>query len=163
MGASLRLRLARCGGVAVLSGLSTLPAGAGCSSGEVTIGEQEASTLGDDASGDAFCVNNKACLVGTHWDAAACACVPDDGGTAASDARDGCVDTIYCAGNTRWDPQLCTCVPLDAGTFTDGGVCVSTQGGQCGGNIVNPCVCAAGLRCVNDAAVVGDVGGTCQP
>jgi hypothetical protein len=126
--------------VATLLGATTITAGAGCSAGEVTIGEQEASTTGPDgASGDDTAVEAR-----------------------SPDARDGCVDTIYCPTTSHWDPQLCTCVPFDA-SVTGDGACVGAQGDHCGGNIANACMCAAGLRCVIEAGVPPDVGGSCEP
>jgi hypothetical protein len=47
--------------------------------------------------------------------------------------------------------------PVDAGLP---GICVSDEGGHCGGFVVNPCICAPGLLCVLSSTP--DVGGTCK-
>jgi hypothetical protein len=51
---------------------------------------------------------------------------------------------------------------LDGGA----GMCVSKRGEHCGGNIKDPCTCAAGLQCKatqGSNLPPGDVGGTCEP
>ncbi|MBV9945931.1 MAG: hypothetical protein JOZ69_03695 [Myxococcales bacterium] len=55
------------------------------------------------------------------------------------------------------------CSPTPPGV-PDGGACVSTEGGHCGGNTANPCACASGLVCTqgDGGLPFGDVGGTCE-
>jgi hypothetical protein len=46
----------------------------------------------------------------------------------------------------------------------DGGMCVAREGEHCGGNIRQPCTCAANLVCTPAVGgpPAGDVGGTCR-
>jgi hypothetical protein len=64
----------------------------------------------------------------------------------------GCVQNVLCIKGTHWDPTKCKCVP---------DVCVSSEGGPCGGFTQNPCQCSAGLECVPNR--IPDVPGTCEP
>jgi hypothetical protein len=52
-----------------------------------------------------------------------------------------------------------------SGDADGGAACVADEGEHCGGNIANPCSCAAGLVCTSSAGgpAAGDVGGTCKP
>jgi hypothetical protein len=131
-----------------------------------------------DAGGTGTCISNADCpnngLCG-YLVAAACSatgqCFPGNGG-----ARCALASAIGCGcGNNAIgiDPSCVSGLPsgynpqpvLHAGACTDsGGACVSPKGGHCGGNIANPCTCAAGLTCTpgDSGAPFGDVGGTCE-
>jgi len=83
-------------------------------------------------------------------------------------ACDGSEINISCNGlpaGYGTKPLLHAGACADAGPAKDSGtVCASALGGHCGGNIVNPCTCQAGLVCTpGDGGVpFGDVGGTCE-
>ncbi len=136
----------------------------------------------DDANTDACPPTGIDCIRGFHWDTVTCMCVPD-GRDAGLDA---CVGVIICPVTSHWDPGLCTCVPngSDAGPdacpgirpcppfetwdpgacmcmVNDGGGCVSSKGGECGGFTSNRCQCAPGLTCVYEAGIA-DLPGTCE-
>jgi hypothetical protein len=93
------------------------------------------------------------------------ACPADGGGTVCPGL--GCAP--QCSNGVLKDANgcdTCTCAPAPdgGGTGSDGGACVSTQGGRCGGNTTHPCTCASGLTCTpgDGGLPFGDVGGTCQ-
>lgn len=48
------------------------------------------------------CVQNVACIQGSHWDATACTCV-----------KDVCVDNVACVQGSHWDGTQCKCVQDD--------------------------------------------------
>lgn len=125
--------------VLCVSAVSTL--GAGCGDSDVPIGEQQNPVAnGGSAGADGHCVNNAFCVVGSHFDSAACACVPD-----GADAG-RCVDNQACVRGKHWDKTACACV-ADA---ADAGCTIKAQ---C---VVGKHFDSAACACVPDA-----VGGPC--
>ena len=125
-------------------------------------------------STDADCAPNELCgfletaacaAKGECFSAAVVTCASYGAGCAC----DGTQINIACNGlpaGYGTKPLLHTGACADAGPAKDSGtVCASGLGGQCGGKIVNPCTCQAGLVCTSSAsgAPFGDVGGTCEP
>ena len=60
-------------------------------------------------AGTQVCVDNVLCIQGTHWDAAACACVPNSP-PATGGSNGVCVDNVLCIRGTHWDSMQCKCV-----------------------------------------------------
>lgn len=168
---------------AVLSAvaLSTGAAGGGCSGG----GGPGAPDGGSDPTGGCTAADCRylaapafptVCPDGTN--AGPALCVREARGQctwgfpACGDAGQPCptVDClVLCPAGVLTDSNgcaTCQCAPADAGgTGADaGGVCVSQQGGRCGGNTAHPCTCASGLVCTpgDGGLPFGDVGGTCE-
>jgi hypothetical protein len=134
-----------------------------------------------DAGGSGTCMTDSNCGTGKicgFLEADGCAatgrCFPAPGARCALASAIGC----GCHGNAvPIDPGCVSGLPvgyqpqpvLHEGVCTDGGSsdgggCVSQQGGPCGGNTSHPCTCASGLTCTpgDGGGPFGDVGGTCR-
>ena len=81
------------------------------------------------------CVETQLCVRTSHWDAARCACVPNDDGSGTGGDSSGaagnsgtCLQNQLCIKGAHWDTKLCKCVPdASGGGSGAAGACVQNQ------------------------------------
>ena len=56
------------------------------------------------------CIDAVLCILGDHFDATLCKCVPDREAGTVNDTNPVCIDTVLCIRGDHFDATLCKCV-----------------------------------------------------